>query len=237
MNIHHGDCLDIMPSIPNGFVDLVLADPPYGTTQCKWDSIIPLGPLWAEIDRITKIDTAVVMTACQPFTSALVMSNIKQFRYCWVWEKTTATGHLNANKMPMRAHEDIVVFSKRQARYQPQKTSGHERKTATRIDFSELYGKQRESSYDSTERYPRSVIKTSTDKQTSNLHPAQKPIGLMEYLVKTYSAEGQTVLDFSMGSGTTGVACQNLNREFIGIELDRGYFDIAKKRLNAKETS
>ena len=235
IGLHHGNCLDILPEIESGSVDLVLADPPYGTTQCKWDSVIPLAPLWEQLDRVTKPDTAVVMTACQPFTSALVMSNAKDFRYCWVWEKTTATGHLNANRMPMRAHEDIVVFSKRQARYIPQKTSGHERKTATRIDFSTIYGKQREASYDSTERYPRSVIKTSTDKQKSKLHPTQKPVELMEYLVKTYSEEGQIVLDFSMGSCTTGIACRNLNRQFIGIELDADIFNTAKRRLTGKE--
>ena len=231
--LHHGDCLDVLKAIPDGSIDLVLADPPYGTTQCKWDSVISMVPLWEQLNRIIKPDTAVVMTACQPFTSALIMSNPKDFRYCWVWEKTAATGHLNANRMPLRAHEDIVVFSKRQARYIPQKTSGHERKTATQGVFSPIYGKQRATSYDSTDRHPRSVINISTVRNNLRLHPTQKPVALMEYMIKTYTYEGQTVLDFTMGSGTTGVACQNTGRSFIGIEKDADYFQIAKNRIEA----
>ena len=231
-----GDCLERMKEIPDGSVDLILTDPPYGTTQCKWDSIVPLEPMWEQLKRVVKPKAAIVMTASQPFTSVLVMSNPSMFKYSLVWEKTTATGHLNAKKMPMRAHEDVLVFYKNFPAYNPQMTHGHERKTANNVDRgklqSDVYGTEKGiTSYSSTSRYPRSVIKTTTDKQTSKLHPTQKPVLLMEYLIKTYTNEGETVLDFACGSGTTGVAAKNLNRSFIGIELDETYFNIAKERI------
>lgn len=236
INLMKGDCLERMKEIDSGSVDMILADPPYGTTQCKWDSIIPLEQMWQQLKRIIKPNGAIVMTASQPFTSVLVTSNLERFKYSLVWEKTTATGHLNAKKMFMRAHEDILVFYGKPPIYNPQMTHGHERKTALKVDrgrkLSDCYGDQSgETSYDSTSRYPRSVIKTSTDKQKSKLHPTQKPVALMEYLIKTYTNEGETVLDFTMGSGTTGVAAKNLNRNFIGIELDDKYFEIAKDRI------
>ncbi len=231
-----GDCLERMKEIPDGSIDMVLTDPPYGTTQCKWDSIIPLEPMWAQLKRVIKSNGSIVMTASQPFTSVLVCSNMNWFKESVVWEKTTATGHLNAKRKFMRAHEDICVFYKKQPTYNPQKTTGHPRKVSSadskkKCKATECYGEHGLTSYDSTERFPRSVIKTSTDKQKSKLHPTQKPVALMEYLIKTYTNEGEAVLDFTLGSGTTGVACVNLNRNFIGIELDEEYFDIAKKRI------
>jgi site-specific DNA-methyltransferase (adenine-specific) len=225
-----------MDSIPDGSVDMVMCDLPYGTTQNKWDSIIPLEPLWATYKRVCKPNAAIVLTAAQPFTSILTCSNLKGFRYDWTWEKTTPSGHLNAKKMPMRAHETILVFAHSTPRYFPQKTSGHKRKSA-KADRSKnqpkCYGSQKGLTvYDSTDRYPRSVIKTSTDRQRSKLHPTQKPVTLMEYLVKTYTLSGETVLDNCMGSGTTGVACMNLGRKFIGIEKDPDYFKVAYDRIH-----
>ena len=242
INLMLGDCLERIKEIPSGSVDMVLADPPYGTTQCKWDSIIDLDIMWEQLKRIVKPTGAIVMTASQPFTSVLVTSNLKMFKYSLCWEKTTATGHLNAKKMFMRAHEDILVFYSKPPTYNPQKTHGHKRKTANNVDRgalqSDVYGNEKGvTNYSSTSRYPRSVIKTSTDKQKSKLHPTQKPVALMEYLIKTYTNENETVLDFTMGSGTTGVAAKNLNRKFIGIEMDKGYFNIAKERINNTTTT
>jgi len=236
-----GDCLERMKEIPAGSIDMILTDPPYGTTACKWDSIISLEPMWEQLKRIVKPNGAIAMTAGQPFTSVLTCSNLPMFKYSLVWEKTTATGHLNAKKMFMRAHEDILIFYKKPPTYNPQKTHGHKRKVSSadskrNCKETDVYRKHGLTSYDSTSRYPRSVIKTSTDKQKSKLHPTQKPVALMEYLIKTYTNESETVLDFTMGSGTTGVACKNLNRKFIGIELDEGYFNIAKDRLNEDRT-
>ena len=240
INLMQGDCIEQMHEIPDGSVDMVLTDPPYGTTACKWDSIIPLEPMWEQLKRIIKPNGAIVMTASQPFTSVLICSNMNWFKESLVWEKTTATGHLNANRKIMRAHEDICVFYKKQPTYNPQKTKGHPRKVSSAdskksCKATDCYGKHGLTSYDSTERFPRSVIKTSTDKQKSKLHPTQKPVSLMQYLIKTYTNEGETVLDFTMGSGTTGVACVNLNRNFIGIELDEDYFNIAKERITLAE--
>ncbi len=237
VNLMMGDCLERMEDIPSGSVDMILTDPPYGTTACKWDSIIPLEPMWEQLKRIIKPNGAIVMTAANPFTSVLTCSNLPMFKYSLVWEKTTATGHLNAKRMFMRAHEDIAVFYKKPPTYNPQKTEGHKRKVSSaeskaNCKKTDVYRDHGLTSYDSTSRYPRSVIKTSTDKQKSKLHPTQKPVALMEYLIKTYTNESETVLDFTMGSGSTGVAAKNLNRNFIGIELDETYFNIAKERIN-----
>ena len=228
-----GDCLERMKEIPDGSVDMVLTDPPYGTTACKWDSIIDLDLMWVQLKRIIKPNGAIVLTASQPFTTTLIASNMKMFRYCWVWEKTEPTGFLNAKKMPMRAHEDIVLFYKKLPLYLPIKTKGHELKRSRKAaDHTELYGRQdKPTEYHSTERYPRSVIQFRTDKRKSNLHPTQKPVALIEYLIKTYTNEGDEVLDFTMGSGTTGVACVNTGRRFIGIEMDEGYFATAMQRI------
>ncbi len=235
MNLMFGDCLERMKEIPDGSVDMILADPPYGTTACKWDSIIPLEPMWAELKRIIKPNGAILMTASQPFTSALVMSNPKMFRYDLVWEKTMATGALNANKMPLRAHESILVFYSSLPTYNPQKKDG---KPYRKVLRAKMVGKcyrgmglaDEFEQVNLGERQPRSVFKISNPNH-KGLHPTQKPVALMEYLIKTYTNEGETVLDFVMGSGTTGVAATNLNRKFIGIEKDAGYFEVAKQRL------
>ncbi len=233
MNIIKGNCLEVMKGIPSGTIDLVLADPPYGTTQCKWDSVIDLDLMWAELKRIIKPRGAVILTAAQPFTSVLTCSNLKMFKYDLVWEKPNATGFLNAKKMPLRAHESALVFYNKLPTFNPQMTHGHERKVSKRKTVnSECYGKALElAEYDSTSRYPRSVQKFSSDKQKGSYHPTQKPVEFMEWLIKSYTNEGDVVLDFCMGSGTTGVAAKNLKRNFIGIELDDKYFEIAKNRL------
>jgi site-specific DNA-methyltransferase (adenine-specific) len=235
ITLMQGDCLERMKGIPDGSVDMILADPPYGTTACKWDSIIPLEPMWAQLKRIIKPNGAIVMTAAQPFTSVLVSSNLSMFKYDWVWEKPSAKGHLNAKKQPMRAHESILVFYDKQPTYNPQMTDGHVRKVSFKRKElnSEVYSENTSDvSYDSTRRYPRSVQNIKQDTQKCSLHPTQKPVALMEYLIKTYTNEAETVLDFTMGSGTTGVACVNLNRSFIGIELDENYFNIASDRIS-----
>lgn len=227
-----GDCLERMNEIPDGSVDMVLTDPPYGTTACKWDSIIPLEPMWEQLKRVIKPNGAIVMTSSQPFSSALVMSNPKLFKYEWVWHKNRATGALNANRMPLKDHEQVLVFSGK--KYQPQKTKGHKpvNNFYTRSHGS-CYGSDRgKSGGGSTERYPRTVQRFDCER---GHHPTQKPVPLMEYLIKTYTNEGETVLDFTMGSGTTGVACVNTGRSFIGIELDPDYFAIAEKRIQEAE--
>jgi len=237
--IYNEDCLEGMKRIPDKSIDMILCDLPYGTTACKWDTIIPFEPLWEQYKRIIKDNGAIVLTASQPFTSALIMSNMKMFKYEWIWEKTQATGHLDAKRKPMKAHENILVFYNKQPIYNFQKTQGHKRKVSlarhkekTEKNQAEIYHKaDKFTDYDTTERYPRSVLVFPSDKQKCSLHPTQKPVALMEYLIKTYTNEGDTVLDNCMGSGTTGVACKNLNRNFIGIELDETYFQIAKERI------
>ena len=233
MMLMQGDCLKMMSHIDSGTVDMVLADPPYGTTKCAWDSVIDVDLMWKELKRVCKPNSAIVLTAAQPFTSILVSSNLPMFRYDWVWEKGNATGFFNAKKMPLRAHESILVFYDKLPTYNPVMTHGHKRKTAGRKEIgSEVYGKGiKKTIYDSTSRYPRSVQKFSRDTQTKKLHPTQKPELLMSYLVQTYSNKGETVLDFCMGSGTTGVVCERLRRDFVGIEVDENYFDIARNRI------
>ena len=230
-----GDCLELMKELPSSSVDLILCDLPYGTTRNKWDSVLPLDALWREYKRASR--GAIVLTAQTPFDKVLGASNLEWLRYEWIWEKTNATGHMNAKCAPMKAHENVLVFYNRQPTYNPQKTSGHRRKTATadrsRLQ-SECYGAQRGvTAYDSTDRYPRSVQVFSSDKQRVKFHPTQKPVALMEYLIRTYTNPGDLVLDNCMGSGTTGVACVNTGRRFIGMEMDAGYFAIAQQRIMA----
>lgn len=235
--LHLGDCLDVLPEIPDGSVDMVMADPPYGTTACKWDSIIPLEPMWVQLKRIVKSNGAIVMTASQPFTTTLIVSNMKMFRYDLVWYKALGSGHLNCNRMPMRNHEQILVFYNYLPTYNPQMTKGKMRaKGSKRGNTTENYGEFKGvTSYNDT-YYPQSVIDiTNGDRTRENQHPTQKPVTLMEYLIKTYTNEGEMVLDFAMGSGTTGVACKNLAREFIGIEKDEKYFEIASNRISSVE--
>ena len=229
INLMQGDCLEAMKEIPDGSVDLVLTDPPYGTTACKWDSIIPLEPMWEQLKRVIKPNGAIVMTASQPFTSILGASNIKDLRYSWVWEKTAATGHLNAKRMPMKNAEDVLVFYSKQPTYNPQDLKPLN-KIVRRGNNGDCYGKSGNKNFQEFTNYPRTIQKFSSEGKT--VHPTQKPVALMEYLIKTYTNEGETVLDFAMGSGTTGVAAKNLNRSFIGIELDETYFNIAKERIN-----
>jgi DNA modification methylase len=232
VTLYQGDCLWMMHAIPDASVDLVLCDLPYGTTQNKWDSVISLEPLWAQYKRVCK--GAIVLTAAQPFTSALVMSNLREFRYEWIWEKTAATGFLSAQKNPLKAHENIAVFYKTNPVFNPQKTLGHRIKRSAGVtSHGDNYGLPSSSykEYDSSERYPRSVQIFAKDNRIGSQHPTQKPVALMEYLIRTYTDEGMTVLDNCMGSGTTGVACVNTNREFIGIERDPNYFKIARERI------
>jgi len=235
INLMLGDCLERMKEIPDGSVDMVLADPPYGTTACKWDSIIPFEPMWEQLKRVTKKNGAIVMTASQPFTSALVMSNVKMFKYCWVWEKTRASNPYLAKHQPLRAHEDILVFGVNSPYYYPQKTDGPKYKIS-KYSGGRVAGEKKTNNaeYDGkvqSGRYPRTVQKISNPSADVGIHPTQKPVALMEYLIRTYTHEGETVLDFTMGSGTTGVAAKNLSRNFIGIEMDETYFDIAKGRI------
>ncbi len=230
IHLYPGDCLEVMKTIPDGSVDMILCDLPYGTTQCKWDAVIPFANLWAQYRRVC--DGAIVLTSCNPFTSALVMSNAKMFRYEWIWEKTNATGFLDAKKRPLNNYESVLVFSKETPPYNPQMTKG---KTHTRnnggVTGGEVYRAfSRRNTTKSDEYYPKRIIKFSG--RETGLHPTQKPVALMEYLIKTYTNEGDTVLDNCMGSGTTGVACVNTNRNFIGIEKDEKYFEIADKRIN-----
>ncbi len=232
-----GDCLEKMKDIPDKSIDMILCDLPYGTTRNKWDSILPLDKLWDQYLRVIKDNGAIVLFAQTPFDKVLGCSNLKMLKYEWIWEKTSATGHLNAKKMPMKAHENILVFYKKLPTYNPQKTTGHKRKVSKaehKINCVKTtnYSDYGLTTYDSTERYPRSVQIFKTDKQKEALHPTQKPVDLLQYLIKTYTNDGETVLDNTMGSGSTGIACVNINRNFIGIELDNNYFDIAKNRIN-----
>ena len=232
--LHLGDCLDVMQDIPDGSVDMVCTDPPFGTTACKWDSVIPFEPMWAQLKRIVKPNGAIVLMASQPFTSALVMSNVKMFKYCWVWAKKRPSNPMLAKKQALKIHEDVCVFYRAFGTYNPQgviETDGKPR-GGTNPSKTELgFGAGVKPGYKQTHtNYPKSILVFGTD-NGKNVHPTQKPVALMEYLIRTYTNEGETVLDFTCGSGTTGVACVNTARDFIGIELDQGYFDIAQQRI------
>ncbi len=233
MRLIQGDCLDKMNEIEDGSIDMVMADPPYGTTACKWDSIIDLDKMWIHLKRVIKKNVAIVMTASQPFTTTLISSNMKWFKYCLVWEKTKASGHLDANKKPLKKHEDIVVLgNKGWPNYYPQGLKKGVYKTGRNVQMSgKVYSQYKNHKFSTWGNYPKSIIKIANPSGKGHIHPTQKPVELMEYLIKTYTNEGETVLDFCMGSGTTGVACKNLNRDFIGIELDKKYFEKAKKRI------
>ena len=229
VKLMQGDCLERMKEIPDGSVDMVLADTPYGTTACKWDSIIPLKPMWEQLKRAIKPNGAIVMTASQPFTTTLIASNMKMFKYCWYWNKNFKTGHLNAKRQPLRSVEDVVVFYRSQPTYNPQgvKCYGKIKNRGVGAKTNRPCGAVNIQTHTG---YPDQALEFKRDYE--NWHPTQKPVALMEYLIKTYTNEGETVLDFTMGSGTTGVACKNLNRKFIGIELDKDYFDVASERIN-----
>jgi len=234
--IYNEDCLEGMKRIGSKSIDMILGDLPYGTTQNKWDSIIPLDKIWEQYNRIIKENGAILLFAQTTFDKVLGVSNLKMLRYEWIWEKTTATGHLNAKKMPLKAHENILVFYKKLPTYNPQKTQGHtpvHSYTKHQNDGSN-YGETAVgiSGGGSTERYPKSVILFKSDKQKQALHPTQKPVALCEYLIKTYTNEGNVVLDNCIGSGTTAAACINTNRKYIGFELDENYYNMAVERIN-----
>lgn len=228
VKLMQGDCLELMRDLPDASVDMILCDLPYGTTQNKWDDVIPFAELWSEYKRICR--GAVVLTAAQPFTSALVMSNAKGFRYQWVWEKPKASGFLNARRRPLTAHEDILVFGNIDL-YNPQGLIPISVNNARKNKSGNgNFGKVSDRPYVQKEgNFPRSVLQVQHE--TDPVHPTQKPVALMEYLIRTYTNEGMTVLDNCMGSGTTGVACANTGRRFVGIEMDAGYFEIAKGRI------
>ncbi len=245
INLMLGDCLERMKEIPDRSVDLVLTDPPYGTTACKWDAVIPFEPMWKQVWRALKPNGAAVFTASQPFTSALVMSQAKRFKYQWVWEKSKGSNFQHSKHQPLKVHEDILVFSnggsaqgsKLPMPYYPHMSRGKEY-----IGFNNPIGAighlskgnmKASSELKGAMRFPRSVQYFTTAEREGKLHPTQKPVALMEYLIRTYTNEGETVLDFTMGSGTTGVACINTGRSFIGIERDPAYFEIAQKRIYA----
>jgi site-specific DNA-methyltransferase (adenine-specific) len=237
--VTQGDCLTLLPRVASASVDMVLCDLPYGTTQNKWDSVIPFEPLWAQYARVCKPGAAIVLTCAQPFTSALVMSNPKMFKYEWVWCKVRVTGHLNAKKQPLRAHESVVVFYAAQCLYNPQMTpsGGHIRGPfGGQKKRTENYGvfSDDNRTHEASEYYPRSIITFQAEMQS--VHPTQKPVALWEYLIRTYTNEGDTVLDNCCGSGTTGVACQNTGRNFIQMELSPEYCEIARSRLKAPGT-
>ena len=235
--IYQGDCLEVMKSIPDKSIDMILCDLPYGTTACKWDTIIPFEPLWEQYKRIIKDNGAIVLTASQPFTSALVMSNIKNFKYEWIWDKVNPSGFQIAKYCPMKQHENILVFCKNKINYNPIKVP------RDKIKKSRHYGKTSGSNPlkyidDNTREYkdlnPKTILTFSNANRTGRVHPTQKPVALFEYLIKTYTNEGDLVLDNCAGSGTTGVACKNLNRNFILIEQDEKYCDIIKERVGCE---
>ena len=241
IDLRLGDCLEVMKSIPDGSIDAIITDPPYGTTACKWDSVIDFDLMWEQLNRIIKPNGAIVLFGSEPFSSALRMSNIKNYKYDWKWNKNKSTGFLNAKKQPLRRVEDILVFYKKQCVYNPQKTTGHkpvnsftkhtsDGDTMGRTSLGISGGGQ-------TDRYPINTldIPVINNDNKDKYHPTQKPVALMEYLIKTYTNEGELVLDFTMGSGSTGVACVNTNRNFIGVEQDDKYFDIATERINKEE--
>ena len=242
LNLIHGDCLEVMKTIPDASIDAIITDPPYGTTACKWDSVIPFEPMWKELNRIIKDNGAIIFTASQPFTSNLVMSNTKMFKHEWIWEKNRGSNFATLRYAPMKEHESVLVFCKTSPKYFPimqqRKGAGLDRtkykynptNTGKREALGNLEMTHANHNGNNELRYPSSIQKFNTE---VGKHPTQKPITLMEYLVKTYTQENDTVLDFTMGSGTTGVACKNLNRNFIGIELDKDYFEIATARINA----
>ena len=232
VNLLLGDCLDLLPTIADDSIDLLLVDLPYGTTACKWDSIIPLDKLWEQYNRVCKEDAAMVFTAAQPFTTVLAASNIKNLKYEWIWEKPQGTNPMNAKVMPLKSHENILVFYRKKPTYNPQMWystpySGFKSDTAK---IGEVYGKAQSKHRDNPDgsRYPKTVLKF---KQEKGLHPTQKPVALMEYLIETYSNPGDTVLDNTMGSGTTGVACVRTDRNFVVMESDAEYTNLAQERI------
>ena len=240
--IYNEDCLEGMKRIADGSVDMILCDLPFGTTQCKWDTIIPFEPLWEQYKRVIKPNGAIALFGSEPFTSMLIVSNIKQFKYNWIWQKNRPTGFLNAKRQPLNDNEAISVFYEKQCTYNPQMTVAdkiYKYNAVTRAN-SDCYGKQRKiKKIDTGKRYPKRIQYFNKIYTREQRHPTQKPVALFEYLIKTYTNPGELVLDNCMGSGTTAIACMNTQRNFIGFEIDKGYYDIACKRINnhKEETS
>ena len=233
IDLRQGNCLELMKNISDSSVDMILCDLLYGTTKNKWDSVIPFELLWDQYERIIKENGAIVLFSQPPFDKALAMSNIKLFRYEWIWEKDNATGFLNANRMPLKKTENILVFYKQLPVYNPQKTAGRPYKCKQGSGSSNWNYDENQGGHvteNNGDRFPTNIIKFNRDKD--KVHPTQKPVPLLEYLIKTYTNKGDVVLDNCMGSGSTGVACVNTGRRFIGMELDPGYFEIAQKRIN-----
>lgn len=250
-NIYHGDCLELMNGIPDKSVDMILCDLPYGTTACSWDEVIPFKPLWKQYERVIKDNGAIVLFGSQPFTSNLIMSNMKLFKYCWTWYKSKTSNHLNSRIQPLRVVEDIVVFYKQQCTYNPilrdrEKKNIRDPKRAYGLGNNNTYGETKKNYMFNSGReiplekgYPIDIINIAQmgsfgDKR---LHPTQKPTELLEYLVKTYTNEGELILDNSIGSGSTAIAAINTNRDYIGIELDENYYNIAKNRINEHKSN
>ena len=230
IQLFQGDCLELMKDIQDKSIDMILCDLPYGTTQNKWDCVIDLSLLWKQYKRIIKDNGAIVLFSQIPFTITIALSNIKYLRYEFIWVKEQGTGFFNAKKMPLKAHENILVFYKKLPVYNPQMRDGFKPYVFTQRTASKNYNNyHRVATISDGERYPLDVLYFKRDKD--RIHPTQKPVSLLEYLIKTYTNEGETVLDNCMGSGSCGVACRNTNRNFIGMELDKEYFEIAKKRI------
>lgn len=240
IDLYKGDCLEVMDKlIEQGVVvDAIITDPPYGTTACKWDSVIPFDEMWERLSKLIKPNGAIVLFGSEPFSSALRMSNIKNYKYDWVWDKKKAGNIFLAKYQPMKTFENVMIFSKERHNYYPIMEKRDKIKKSKNYGTGESIGGNKtkeEKEYTYTHKYPKAIIEVSNASQKGKVHPTQKPVALMEYLIKTYTNENELVLDFTMGSGTTGVACKNLNRKFIGIEMDDKYFEIAKKRI--KDTS
>ena len=234
--IYNEDCIGErgMRILPDKSIDMILCDLPYGTTACKWDKIIPLEPMWEQLKRVIKPNGAIVLTASQPFTTTLIASNMKMFKYCWVWDKKIGSNFVSASKMPLRVTEDIVIFGG--GKYYPIKRKGKRRFKGGGKQFVGIYGNDKSKKvtkpYLSDEYHPINIIEISNASRKGKVHPTQKPVALMEYLIKTYTNKGETVLDFALGSGTTAVACKKLGRHHIGFEMNLDYYKIAKERLS-----
>lgn len=232
MHLLNGDCLELMKEIPDKSIDMILCDLPYGTTDCKWDVIIPFDLLWQQYSRIAKDNTAIVLFSAQPFTTKLIHSNLKKFKYCWYWKKNNATGGIFCKYQPMRCIEDICVFYDKMPTYNPQGLKKLEKIKVSQPVGNGVYKKKKNPSIQTHTGYPKHLLEFANEALNSKrLHPTQKPVKLLEYLIKTYTNEGDVVLDNCMGSGSTGVASVNTNRSFIGIEKDNDYFAIAKERI------
>ena len=237
--LFNADCMDILPLIPDKSVQLILADLPYGTTACKWDIVLPLDKLWEHYERIIKDDGAIVLTCQQPFTSALIMSNTKLFKYEWIWDKRNVTGHLIAKFMPMKQHESILIFCKNKTIYNPQfeiiseddyrySNTGRIRKTKKDTVYGDIFGGRQT---ETGKRFPKSILSITNTNSVGKKHPTEKPLTLFEYLIKTYTNENDLVLDNCAGSGTTAIACLNTKRQFIVMEKEPKYYDIILKRV------